>query len=65
MAEVTKRVLEGEYIRVKGDSGREYKVYALGKPEQWCSCPSYKNQGAPVSERDCKHTLRLKAAGIQ
>jgi predicted nucleic acid-binding Zn finger protein len=58
------KVMDGPRVTVAGSNGAKYQVWALGSKDQWCTCPSYKYQRLPVSQRECKHTEALKAAGV-
>lgn len=71
------RVTDGPYIRVKSESSTsEYKVFAIGTPEQYCTCPAWKNQSKtytarkaermllPGDRRFCKHIDKLIKAGV-
>src|SRR5262245_30437811 len=44
---------DGESVQVKGSSS----TYTLSRKggTYMCSCPAWKNQGAPIDRRTCKH----------
>lgn len=42
-------------IRVRGESGTTYTVKPNPTGGMYCTCPAWKHQSAPISDRMCKH----------
>lgn len=66
MARVEK-VTDGDYIELESQSspGTMYRIYALGTPKQYCTCPSWKFSKKPVDAgRTCKHIDELLRIGV-
>lgn len=63
------RIVDGPYVTVVGSTGSEYRVYALGTPQQYCTCPAWKFQRKgtydPAQGRECKHIRSLLAASVR
>ena len=51
-------LLDGQSVTVSGSSGTEYKLLNRGGAYS-CSCPSWRNQSAPINLRSCKHLVEL------
>ena len=50
---------DGESVSVKGSGSREYTLRNVGGVYS-CSCPAWRNQGAAIEKRTCKHIKRYR-----
>src|SRR5262249_43833356 len=50
---------EGESVEVKGSAAKPY-VLSLRGGASSCPCPAWRNQGAPIERRTCKHLRALR-----
>ena len=48
-----------EVIKVKGESGTEYRIVLEPNTLPYCSCPSYEYQSFPTIKGCCKHLYKL------
>ena len=55
---------EGESVEVKGSAARPY-VLTLRGGVYSCTCPAWRNQGAPIERRTCKHLRGLRGEAAE
>lgn len=55
---------DGESVEVKGSAAKPYVLSNRGGVLS-CTCPAWRNQGAPIERRTCKHLRALRGAAAE
>jgi len=49
----------GEFVFVSLESNRQYELRMSAQGQVYCTCPGWKFQRLPTSQRTCKHLRRF------